>query len=262
MTATPRAPTYTPPFGYGEIVPLQRTHRVLLPHGATPQFCRGINALAISYAELTAAARHYPVVFASADAGASYAPVIVLGLADGENLFMSAAGDWDAAAYLPAYLRRYPFCLSKLYVDGEARSGRVVCVAKAYVDDAGLALFAEDGSPTPYWAHMERLLQAFEADLDRTAAMCAALARLGLFAPFTLTVMHDDVPGPKLEGMYRIDQARFDALRPATLKALQRKGFLGHLYAHLQSLENFAALYDRAVAQAAARRGLQDARTA
>jgi hypothetical protein len=79
--------------------------------------------------------------------------------------------------------------------------------------------------------------------------MCAALSRLGLFAPFSFTVMHEDVPGLKLEGMYRIDQAKFDALKPATLKALQQKGFLGHIYAHLQSLENFAALYARAVAR-------------
>jgi hypothetical protein len=245
-----RALTLTPPFGYGEIVPLQRGHRVLLPHGATPQFCRGINALAVSYGEMPAAARHYPVVFATADGGTSHAPVIVLGLKDGQNLFVDPGGEWDPAAYLPAFVRRYPFCISKLYVDGEARSDRVVCVAKAYVDDLGIALFDAGGTATPYWSQMERLLAEFESDLDRTAAMCAALSRLGLFAPFSFTVMHEDVPGLKLEGMYRIDQAKFDALKPATLKALQQKGFLGHIYAHLQSLENFAALYARAVARA------------
>jgi hypothetical protein len=244
-----RALTLTPPFGYGEIVPLQRGHRVLLPHGATPQFCRGINALAVSYGEMPAAARHYPVVFATADGGTSHAPVIVLGLKDGQNLFVDAGGEWDPAAYLPAFVRRYPFCISKLYVDGEARSDRVVCVAKAYVDDLGIALFDAGGAATPYWSQMERLLTEFESDLDRTAAMCAALSRLWLFAPFSFTVMHEDVPGLKLEGMYRIDQAKFDALKPATLKALQQKGFLGHIYAHLQSLENFAALYARAVAR-------------
>lgn len=246
----PRALHLTPPYGYGEIVPLQRSHRVLRPFGATPQFCRGINALAVSYGELTAASRHYPLVFATADGGATFAPVAVLGLADGQNVFVSPGGDWDASAYLPAFVRRYPFCISKLYVDGEPRGDKVVCVVKAYVDAQGMPLFEESGAPTAYWTQMERLLADFESDLDRTAAMCAALARLGLFAPFTFTVMHDDVPGLKLEGMFRIDQKAFDALRPATLKALQRKGFLGPIYAHLHSLENFAALYARAVARA------------
>lgn len=249
----PRAMTLTPPFGYGDILPLQRTHRVLLPYGSTPQFCRGLNALAVSYAEVPAAARHYPVVFASADGGRTCAPVVVVGLADGQNLFIGPGGDWDAAAYLPAYVRRYPFCISKLYVDGRPRGERVVCVAKAYVDEQGIALFDDAGAATPYWARMEQLLSDFESDLDRTAAMCAALAKLDLFAPFTFTVMHDDTPGLRLEGMFRIDQAKFDALKPATLKALQRKGFLGHLYAHLQSLDNFGALYARAVAARQAR---------
>jgi hypothetical protein len=242
--------TLTPPYGYGAIVPLQRAQRVLLPYGATPQFCRSLNAIAVSYAEMPAAARHYPVVFAAAEAQHAYAPVAVLGLAEGTNLFVNGGGDWDPSTYLPAYVRRYPFCISKLYVDGRPRGERVVCVAKAYADDSGIALFDDAGAATPYWAGMERLLTDFEADLDRTAAMCAALAKLGLFAPFSFTVMHDDVPGLRLEGMYRIDQAKFDALKPATLKVLQRKGFLGHLYAHLQSLDNFAALYARAVAQA------------
>ncbi len=240
----------TPPFGYGEIVPLQRAHRVLLPFGSTPQFCRTINALAVSYGEMTAAGRDYPVVFASADGGTTYAPVIVLGLAEAQNLFVGPGGDWEAGTYMPAFVRRYPFCISKLYVNGEPRGERVVCVANAYVDDQGVALFNESGDATPYWTQMQRLLADFEEDLDRTAAMCAALAKLDLFAPFTFTVMHDDGPGLKLEGMYRIDQSRFDALKPATLKALQRKGFLGQIYAHLQSLENFARLYQLAVARA------------
>jgi hypothetical protein len=249
-TASRREMQLTPPFGYGEIVPLQRSHRVLLPFGATPHFCRGINALAVSHAEMVAAARDYPVVFASADEGRTYAPVIVVGLADAQNLFVGPGGEWDPGVYLPAFVRRYPFCISKLYVNGEPRGEKVVCVAKAYVDAQGVALFAESGEPTPYWSQMQRLLAEFEADLDRTAAMCAALAKLGLFAPFTFTVMHEDKPGLKLEGMYRIDQQKFDALKPATLKAFQAKNFLGQVFAHLQSLENFGRLYRLAVARA------------
>ena len=47
----------TAPFGYGEIVPLEKTHKVLLPNvgsgggNATPEFCRTLNAMAISFSE-------------------------------------------------------------------------------------------------------------------------------------------------------------------------------------------------------------------
>src|SRR5437868_6762477 len=176
----------TAPYGYDDIVPLQTTHRVLMPQGTTPVFCRNLNALAISLAEFTSAARDYPIVFASLDRGKTFAPVIVLGLSEGVNLFVNAAGEWARDAYFPAFVRRYPFCISKLYVDGEAKSERVVCVAKAYIDNAGVALFDAKGDATPRWQAAERLLSEFEADLDRTAAMCAALARLQLLASFTL----------------------------------------------------------------------------
>ena len=235
----------TAPYGYDEIVPLQKTHRVLMPAGTTPAFCRRLNALAISIAEFSIAARDYPIVFASVDTGATFAPVIVLGLEQGANLFLDASGEWDRTAYFPAFVRRYPFCISKLYVDGEAKSERVVCVATAYVDAGGVELFDALGKPTPRWQAAERLLAEFEADLDRTAQMCAALARLQLLEPFTMQVLAGEQPAVKLAGMYRVSEARLRDLKAASHKVLVAKGFMGLVYAHLHSLENFSRLLAR-----------------
>ncbi len=235
----------TAPFGYDEIVPLQKSHRVLLPAGTTPAFCRGLNALAVSYTEFTIAARDYPIVFTSFDRGRSYAPVIVLGLAQGCNLFVNAAGDWDPATYLPAFVRRYPFCISKLYVDGEPSSERVVCVAKAYVDKSGVALFDAQGRGTMRWRATEQLLAEYEADLDRTAQMCAAFARLRILSPFSMQVVEDNRAATKLAGMHRVDEAKLADLKPASHKVLVAKGMMSRIYAHLHSLENFSRLYAR-----------------
>jgi hypothetical protein len=182
----------TAPFGYGEIVPLLKEHRVLLPDGNTPAFCRKLNALAVSVGEFVAAGRDYPVVFVRAgDEG--YAPVVILGLAEGSNLYVDASGEWDRG--------------------------------------------------TPRWQAAERLLSSFEADLDRTAALCAAFARLELFEPFNL--QYHDRPDIRLGGMFRVSEAKLKALRPAGLKALLDKGFLGTAFAHLHSLENFSRLAAR-----------------
>lgn len=245
----------TPPFGYGEIVPLRKQHRVLMPSGAVPAFCRGLDALALSIAEFTAAARDYPIVFASLDRGRSFAPVIVLGLGEGANLFVDDAGEWARDAYFPAFVRRYPFCISKLYVDGEAKSERVVCVAKAYVDDGGVALFDAAGRATARWQAAERLLADYEADLDRTAQMCAALARLRLFEPFSLQWIGEAEAPLRLAGMHRVSEARLRELKPASHKALVAKGFMGLIYAHLHSLENFRRLLTRRAARRGAGRG-------
>jgi hypothetical protein len=246
----------TPPFGYDEIVPLRREHRVLMPSsGSTPAFCRSLNAIAVSAAELPIAGRDYPLVFASLDAGQTFAPVAVLGLTQGANLFVDASGSWDPSAYVPAFVRRYPFCISKLYVDGAPAGERVVCVAKAYLDAAGLALFDAHGKPTPRWQQLERLLTQYEADLDRTADLCAALARLQLLTPFSMQVVGGQkTVAQRMGGMYRVDEPRLRELRPASHKALVSKGYMSAIYAHLHSLENFTRLYAR---QMRARGGAQ-----
>jgi len=245
----------TAPHGYDEIVPLRKQHRVIMPQGAAPAFCRRLETLALSVGEFTAAARDYPIVFTSLDRGRSYAPLIVLGLGDGANLFVDDAGEWAADAYLPAFVRRYPFCISKLYVDGEARSERVVCVAKACVSDRGTALFDAQGRPTAHWQALERLLAEYEADLDRTAQMCAALARLRLFEPFSLQWVGEAEAPLRLSGMHRVSEARLRELKASGHKALVEKGFMGPLYAHLHSLENFRRLATRRARRRGAGRG-------
>jgi hypothetical protein len=242
--------TITPPFGYGELQPLNKTDRVLLPHGATPQFCRSVNALAISRAEFVAAARDYPIAFSSADQK-TYAPVVVLGLADRQNLFLQPGGEWDRNSYVPAFVRRYPFCIAKVVVEGRPRNDRLVCVEKAYVDPQGITLYDEGGKPTPQWLNYERLLQEYESDLELTGQMCSVLAKLELFSSFQFQVMDGAKPALTLKGMYRIDEKKLTDLRPASHKALITKGFMGPIYAHIHSLENFGRLYSRALARAA-----------
>jgi hypothetical protein len=222
------------PFGYDEIVPLEKTHRVLMPSGTTPSFCRTINALAVSVGEFIAATRDYPIVFATGDGGKSFAPVILLGLEAGMNLFLDQAGEWDRAAYFPAYVRRFPFCLSK---------ERVVCIVKSYIDAGGVPLYDARGNATPRWQAAEALLAGFDADLERTAQMCSALAKLELLESFSVQVK--DAPQIQLAGMVRVAEPKLRALAPARVKALVDKGFMGLIYAHLHSLENFSRLVAR-----------------
>ena len=254
----------TAPFGYGDIVPLEKTHKVLLPSigavtgsgsggtaaSAVPSFCRNLNAMAISFSEFIVASRDYPVVFSTNDNGQTYAPLAVLGLGNEQNLFVNAEGEWAADTYLPAFVRRYPFCISKVYVDGQPQSDKVVCIDKAYIDAAGIALFDKAGKPAPQWVEREKLLSEYEADLDLTAQMCAIFTKLELFSPFTMQVNEGGQQALELQGMRRIDEAKFLALKAANHKALIKKGLMGHIYAHFFSLANFARLYDRAVRQA------------
>jgi hypothetical protein len=231
------------PYGYEEVVPLQREHRVLLPGGGTPEFCRKLNGIAVSVSEFVPAGRDYPVVFVATDAGKSVAPALVLGLEGGENLFVDDAGDWERGCYLPAYVRRFPFCLSPK---------GMVCVAASYVDKGGIALHDKSGRPTAQWRPIEALLAAFEADLERTRQFCTALVRLQLLEPFTAAMQQPEL---SVEGMHRVSARKLRALTPAQFKALSDKDWLGLIYAHLHSLESFTRLAARLTARKGADKG-------
>ena len=83
----------SPPFGYKEVIPLQKNQKVrLLNPGEIPQFVRDLNAIPISFAEFAKVSASYPIVFTSGDQGATYSPVAVLGMTGGENLFVSKNG--------------------------------------------------------------------------------------------------------------------------------------------------------------------------
>ena len=235
----------TVPYGYDDVVPLKKHYKVLMPAGTAPIFCRTMNAIAVGFSEFHGAAHDYPVVFAGAGAGASFVPVAVLGLANGVNLFVDASGDWDPGFYRPAYVRRYPFCICKAFDEGDKRGRPIVGVAKAYIDDSGVTLFDAQGSGTAQWQAVERLLADAESDQDHTAKLAAALAQLELLEPFSMQVTEEGKSEVRLAGMFRVNEEKLAALRPASHKALVTKGFMGRIYAHLHSLDNFPRLYAR-----------------
>ena len=240
-----------PPFGYKEIVPLYKNNKVKLPApGTVPEFCKKLNAIAISYTEFTVACRDYPLVFTTADNGQSFAPVAVLGIADGENLFLTD-GAWDRNVYVPAYVRRYPFCMARVNLDNVEQADRLICVEKEFLSDQGELMFDPEGKPLPKWQPIEKLLQEYEADLERSREMSAILADYGLLEPFAMQAKSNAGESMNLTGMYRVDEKKMEFLNASQHKNLIKKGVMGRIYAHLISIDNFTRLLDRKVARAA-----------
>lgn len=237
----------SPPFGYQEIVPFLKTQKVrLLAPGQVPEFVQRGNAVPISHTEFQPVARHYPIVFTSSDSGKAFAAVAVLGLTAGENLFY-AGGNWAAGSYIPAYARRYPFCMAKVAVNRVQQKDRLICVEKSFIDESGETLFDAAGKPSAKWQGLERLLAEYEADLERMREMCAILADYGLLESFSMqATLKKEKGGGALQmtGMHRVIEKNLENLNAAQLKNLMRKGYLGRIYVHLLSLENFARLLD------------------
>ena len=234
-----------PPFGYKEIVPLYKNSRVRLPDAGTlPQFCSRSNAIPLSYSEFGIACRDFPLVFTSSDGGRTFAAVAVLGMAGNENLFL-INGSWDQSAYLPAYVRHYPFCMARVTLDSAEQADRLICVEKSFLADDGERMFDDAGGPLERWRPIDKLLNEYEADLARSHEMCAILADYTLLEPFTLQAMLNDGGAMNLGGMYRVEEKKLEFLNAAQHRNLIKKGIMGRVYAHLLSLDNFARLLKR-----------------
>ncbi len=74
-------------------------------------FASEINAVPVNLIEMPQICHYFPIAF-SPDESAT--PVAILGLRDNENLFINSKGEWLENAYIPAYIRRYPFIFAEL----------------------------------------------------------------------------------------------------------------------------------------------------
>ena len=239
-----------PPYGYQEIVPLAKTHKVLLPEERKlPAPFQKLTALPLSYTEFAVAVHDYPITFISGDNGKTFVAMAILGVEPRQNLFLTANGGWDARTYLPAYVRRYPFCMTRVSVDGKEQSERVACVEKDALQAKGAALFDDKGEALPVWDGLRKLLFEFEADLARTEEMCRKLHELQLLEPFAAQAAPQGETPIALTGMHRVSEERLHALPADQLKALANSGILSRVYAHLLSLNNFQRLINRRTQQ-------------
>ncbi|MCC7485150.1 MAG: SapC family protein [Burkholderiales bacterium] len=239
-----------PPDGYQEVVPLTKQHRVVLPEGRKlPLVFRALAAVPLSFTEFAVACRDFPIAFVSGDGGSTYVPMVVLGLENQQNLFVTKDNTWEPGSYVPAYVRRYPFCMTRVTVDGQEQQERVACVEKRAISDKGEALFDKGGEPLPAWSERQKLLFEYEADLLRSEEMCRTLAQFGLLEPFTMQAVPNEGQPVAMTGMFRVAEPKLAELPAEKLKELTQNGMLSRVYAHLISLGNFARLLDRRAAQ-------------
>jgi hypothetical protein len=240
----------TAPYGYQEVVPLTKDIRVVLPaEGRLPPVFRNMLVIPLSYTEISLACHDYPVVFVSGDEGKTVLTMAVVGLEQQQNLFVAPDLTWDRNVYVPAYVRRYPFCMTRVNVSGAEQPERIACVEKRAISAKGDALYNVKGDALPVWEAMRKLLFEFEADLARTEGMCKIIAELGLLEPFNMQAKPNEGEPLTLSGMHRVAEPKINALSSEKLKELVQNGVLPRIYAHLMSMSNFSRLMTRRTAQ-------------
>lgn len=236
--ATPATGPALPMF-YKSPMPLEPARHATA--GLKPQsgfgFAAGTNALPLTASEMAHAARTYPIVFS---ASAPTVPFAVVGLRDHENLFVDASGAWREDAYIPAYVRRYPFIFSEV-----PESQRLVlCIDEAaenYESSSSQPLFT-DGKPTEALQRALQFNETFQTHymdtrrfgewLDQNNMLEDRMARADLGGGQMFT----------LRGFRLLNPERARALEDWQVLELHKKGWLPLLHFHLQSLQNWGLL--------------------
>ena len=236
--ASPTGGTASPLF-YGAPAPLDRErHKDMrldrdkgLHFAGTAQF---IPALHEEFAE---ACRSLPVLFLPG-AGAP-APVFLCGMEAGENRFVDTEGVWTGA-YVPAYLRRYPFILGE--VENE---DAIICIdegAAVLSRETGERLFTDDAKETETLTNAIALTNEYFAASKRTEALVSQITALGLLQPIAVQTRDAAGAARSIQGLLAVDERRLAELSDEDFLALRRTGALPALYAHLMSLAQIERL--------------------
>ena len=234
------------PLFFKEPLPLQKADHggLALRRDAGFGFAAEAHAIPLLAEEFLRAASDYPILFGEE---ADPLPLVAVGLTRGRNLFVDAAGKWAPGAYVPAYVRRYPFVSGRV----EGREDMVLMadlgsglLVEAAADPSAEALF-QDGEPSGITTKAQEFCLAFEQQLQTTRGFMAALKAQDLLVPKEINLTLPDGSSHKIAGLLIVDEAKFNALPDGVALDWRAKGYLGAVYAHMVSLGNFNSLMHR-----------------
>jgi hypothetical protein len=197
------------------------------------EFASKFHVAYLTMHEFTRAAAIFPIVFLEDKEKDEFRPVALLGLNAGQNLFVDAAGKWQAS-YVPAIIRRYPFALTPRGTDGQY----IVCIDEAsslVSETEGAALFDENGEPTQVIENVKRYLSELQQMDAQTHTFCKFLTEHNMFTPLNLQVRDNDKV-KTISGCYVVNEERLNNLSDELFLDIKNKRFLPAVYAHLISL--------------------------
>lgn len=215
-----------------------------LKTGANYAFTAGTNSIPLMAAEFAVACKHYPILFTD---GANAQPVALVGLRSGENLFVNTDGVWEEGAYIPAYVRRYPF----IFMESPDKSELTLCVdeaAESVVSGRDNPFFA-DGKPTELTNNALTFVKDFQGQSVFTDAFAKAVLDAGLLVDKRADVSLASGERLSLAGFKVIDEEAFNRLPAEEMLVWRERGWLGLVYAHLISVGSWTGLIDRLAAR-------------
>jgi hypothetical protein len=199
-------------------------------------FVAASHIIPLTVTEFAPAALSFPIIFV----GDQKLPAAVMGVNAGENLYVRDDGSYAVGAYIPGFLRRYPFVLAQ----DDDNQRMVVCVdvkSDLVTENAATPFFDDKGEPTDFTKGAIKFCDDFEVERLRTDSFVKLMTDLDLFetrqANYTPTNADGTAGTPEMIAEYfAISEDKLRALPQDKYLELRDNGALGQIYAHLTSL--------------------------
>ncbi|MCX7241649.1 MAG: SapC family protein [Burkholderiales bacterium] len=232
------------PLFFQDLVALDKdAHRALtLPQQRDSfAFAAQANLIPITVAEVAQALRAYPLVFVT-EAGSGPTLVVVTGLQPGRNTFVDTQGQWRAGAYIPAYVRGYPFIAVRASENAEPVLA-LDPLAQDFKAAGGKPLIQADGQPSEQLKAVMAFQSEYHHLAQRTHGMVKALHDAGVLEDSNLQLQPSDGgQAQQIGGFSVVSEAKLRALAPEPLKKLMDADALGLAYAQLLSMGSLGNL--------------------
>jgi hypothetical protein len=201
-----------------------------------------LTSVFVAATEFADICRECPIVFVKTGQGADgqteMSPVAVLGVSEGENLFVDGTA-WRGR-YTPATLRAYPFFIARVDAGNSA-----VCIDGSWAGfstDEGQGLFDAEGKPTAFFEGARKQIETLDAEVLRTRAVCQRFQALDLLRDMRFDATLPDGRSHRVDGFFTVDEKKLQELPDATVVELHKSGLLGLVHLHWVSLRNMATL--------------------
>ncbi len=253
------APANTLPIFYNDLIPLSSQDHAdysMRSSDAAP-FLKNQHAVPLTCDEFIVAQRHAPIIFS---AGADAVPLLLMGLNEGVNAFMDDDGKLRGPAYVPAYVRRYPWMLAKLRPESDELS---LCFDPTSEGvgtfDEGQRLF-DNGQPTEQTQGVLKFCEEFEQAAARTSQFVRDLQEMDLFMDGEVAIQSPGIEQPFVyRGFRMVNEEKLREMRGDQLRKINQNGMLPLIYAHLFSLQLMRDLFEAQVSQGKGPIALPDA---
>lgn len=208
---------------------------------------RTAKAIPITLTEFSTAQRNYPIIFASLE---QPVPLAIVGVIEDDNLFLDENDWWEQYAYIPAYLRAYPFAFAQ---HGEDQLAVVFDRAAPMVSDQPKFPFFDGDEISEHTKKMTDFAASYVRERRRTEEFCQRLVDLDLLTGQHVTHTPENSDQPEVVSNYiSINAEKLSALDKDTVYELHTTGQLSAMYAQINSTDNWTQLLQRRARKLAA----------